>query len=87
MLKNINYQCFYIIEIPKIFFIVNFIFLIILQNLYIDVVRNNRHRFPGGVVHSFTGTLKELEKILELNLYIGVNGLSLKTKENLEVVK
>ncbi|KAG5510168.1 hypothetical protein JKF63_07065 [Porcisia hertigi] len=41
----------------------------------------------GGVVHSFTGTRAELQDYLDANLYIGVNGCSLKTAENLEVVK
>ncbi|KAI3404814.1 pi038 [Candida oxycetoniae] len=38
-----------------------------------------------GVVHSFTGSKSELQKILDLGFFIGVNGCSLKTQENVEV--
>ncbi|WVQ96182.1 hypothetical protein IAU59_003285 [Kwoniella sp. CBS 9459] len=41
----------------------------------------------GGVVHSFTGTESEMRELVDMGLYIGVNGCSLKTNENLEVVK
>jgi TatD DNase family protein len=44
-------------------------------------------RFHAGVVHSFTGTAKERDQLLEFpNIYIGINGCSLKTMENLEVM-
>lgn len=39
-----------------------------------------------GVVHSFTGTVEEMRRLVELGFDIGVNGCSLKTEENLKVV-
>ena len=56
-------------------------------NEFIDIVRQNRARFPTGVVHSFTGTIDEMQQICELDLYIGINGCSMKTEENCQVVK
>ncbi|KAK2607371.1 hypothetical protein N8I77_006048 [Diaporthe amygdali] len=41
----------------------------------------------GGVVHSFTGTVEEMRELMDLGLYIGLNGCSFKTAENCEVVR
>lgn len=43
-------------------------------------------RLRGGLVHSFTGSLDEMRRLVEHGLYIGINGCSLKTDENLAVV-
>ncbi|XP_017959623.1 putative deoxyribonuclease TATDN1 [Drosophila navojoa] len=58
---------------------------------FMKILERNREKLEacgGGVVHSFTGTLEEAKSLLDFGgLYIGVNGCSLKTKENLEVVQ
>ena len=40
------------------------------------IVKDNRHKFKSGVVHSFTGTLEEMNLYVGMGLYIGVNGCS-----------
>ncbi|KIW57197.1 hypothetical protein PV05_05787 [Exophiala xenobiotica] len=40
-----------------------------------------------GLVHSFTGTVPELESLVKLGFDVGINGCSMKTEENLEAVK
>ena len=41
----------------------------------------------GGIVHSFDGSAEEAAELVELGLYIGVNGCSLRTEQNVEVVR
>jgi len=54
---------------------------------FVSIVKQHRDLFSTGVVHSFTGDEHELAELLELDLYIGINGCSMKTQENCEVVK
>jgi len=53
----------------------------------VDILTKHRSRLKGGVVHSFDGSAQERDKILALGFYIGINGCSLKTTENLAVMK
>lgn len=40
-----------------------------------------------GLVHSFTGTVEEMWRLVEMGFDVGVNGCSMKTEENVEVVR
>uniref|UniRef100_A0A0E0Q477 Uncharacterized protein n=1 Tax=Oryza rufipogon TaxID=4529 RepID=A0A0E0Q477_ORYRU len=55
---------------------------------FCEIVSENLYRFPGGVTHSFTGTAEDRDKLLSFEkMFIGINGCSLKTSENLEVLQ
>ncbi len=53
---------------------------------FVKMVEEHRAMFSGGVAHSFTGDADELQALLAVGLYIGVNGCSLKTQENCDVI-
>lgn len=56
---------------------------------FIEIVERNKQKVQpnGGVVHSFDGTLDEALRIIEYGFYIGLNGCSLKTEQNLRTIK
>lgn len=52
------------------------------------LLRERLDKLPKrGLVHSFTGTLAEMQAIVDMGFDVGINGCSLKTDENLAVVK
>eukprot|EP00871_Galdieria_phlegrea_P004762 jgi/Galph1/5287/GphlegSOOS_G3950.1 len=57
------------------------------QGDFVRIVQQRRSQFKDGVVHSFTGDSEELKQLIDLGLYIGVNGCSLKTEDNVKVAK
>lgn len=62
----------------------------------LDILKENREKVNfqsqkpvpiKGVVHSFDDTIELAQEFIDLGLYIGLNGCSLKTEENLAVVR
>ncbi|CAK9833956.1 Deoxyribonuclease TATDN1 [Anthophora retusa] len=53
---------------------------------FVKILRKHKDTLTAGVVHSFDGNPEEANSILQMGLYIGINGCSLKTEENLFAV-
>jgi len=57
------------------------------RDLY-DILKENCEKLKsGGVVHSFDDTFELAKDFIDLGLYIGLNGCSLRTQENLNVIR
>jgi TatD DNase family protein len=54
---------------------------------FLEIVKRNCFKFSTGVVHSFNGPADTMKSLLNLGLFIGINGCSLKTVDNLQVLK
>ncbi|XP_033221386.1 putative deoxyribonuclease TATDN1 isoform X1 [Belonocnema kinseyi] len=53
---------------------------------FVRILRKHKDKLTAGVVHSFDGNTEEAYSLLQLGLFIGINGCSLKTEENLGTV-
>eukprot|EP01084_Bolivina_argentea_P089063 160784_1 len=58
------------------------------KELY-DILKQNRNRWTKAVIHSFGDSIEDLKLLLSLGegIFIGINGCSLKTEENLNMIK
>lgn len=54
---------------------------------FVEIVREHRTCFSDGVVHSFTGNWEDVQKLLELDLWIGLNGCSMKSQETINAIR
>jgi TatD DNase family protein len=59
------------------------------RNAYADfgeILKKHHADLHGGVVHSFTGTKEEAKMFTDMGYFIGINGCSLKTQENIDAM-
>ncbi|XP_063540340.1 deoxyribonuclease TATDN1 [Cydia strobilella] len=80
-LKYFEYQ----LQLSKEFHLPLFLHCRAAADDLVDILHRNQDSIVGGVVHSFDGTEHALDKILAFGMYIGINGCSLRTEENLAV--
>ena len=54
---------------------------------FIKIIQENRKRLTTGVVHSYDGSIEVMTELVSLGLFIGINGCSMKTEDNIECIK
>ena len=54
---------------------------------FVDIIRQNRHRFSTGVIHGFTGNTHQLQVLISLELFISINACSLRNEVGCKMVK
>ena len=50
--------------------------------VFLSILKENRHKFKNGLMHSFTGTLTDMHELIKLNMFIGISGSTLKRSLN-----
>jgi TatD DNase family protein len=53
---------------------------------FFEILKRHHDQLHGGVVHSFTGTKEEAKLFYDMGYFIGINGCSLKTQENIDAM-
>ena len=53
---------------------------------FAEILKRHHSDLKGGVVHSFTGTKEEAKIFTDMGYFIGINGCSLKTQENIDAM-
>lgn len=54
---------------------------------FVRIMKENRHRWTTGVIHSFEGSAEELRELLAMGLYIGISWRSVRSEENIRNVR
>eukprot|EP00357_Protocruzia_adherens_P003185 CAMPEP_0114976902 /NCGR_PEP_ID=MMETSP0216-20121206/2933_1 /TAXON_ID=223996 /ORGANISM="Protocruzia adherens, Strain Boccale" /LENGTH=308 /DNA_ID=CAMNT_0002337887 /DNA_START=210 /DNA_END=1136 /DNA_ORIENTATION=+ len=54
---------------------------------FLNLMKTNRDRICGGVVHCFSDSMAEMLELVDMGMYIGLTGISVRTEESIEVVK
>ena len=58
------------------------------MNDFVDILNQvDPEHTLRGCVHSFTGTIEEAKRLLDIGFYIGVNGSAMRTEDSLNMVK
>ncbi|KAL7750406.1 hypothetical protein RI367_004180 [Sorochytrium milnesiophthora] len=57
------------------------------QSDMLRLLKAHRSAFSTGVVHSFDGTVEEMQSLIDIGMYIGINGCSLKQEQGIEVLR